>query len=231
MDPFSIASLGLGIGAAGVGAYNAYNNQKNSQPKNEQIQRYTQPQQGLQSNAIGAANQALQGRDIDSILNEEYRNFNQRTQPGIANLYSKHFGEGSNRSGGYQMAQSQAQQDLTTRLAALRANYNNNSLGGLLQAGLQPSFDIGRTHPNQNTNLGSAFEGLSPYLGSLLSGLGSSYNNQQQNQGNSFNKDQLSQLLELMNQRQGNNSLGGQYGVQQPQFGQSPNVNIRPAGV
>lgn len=223
----------LATGAAALGSGIAgYFGNKNSQPQqpvNQQIPRYSPNQQNLQNKAIesimGQLNQP--GGGFAPIEKEYQRKFDQDYLPSIGSRFNSAFGQGQRNGSGFKQFQTQASQDLASQLAAMKANFQNNQYSSLLNFAGQPNFDTLRTTPNNNTEFGSALEGLSPYIGvlpQLLQSLGQ--NNSSDITGANPVDNKQTDISELFGEYLRNQSAQKR---SQP-FGEIQPLNFRQAG-
>ena len=237
MDPLVLSTiLGLlGAGASGLGSWAA--NRDKNKTTTEQISNRTPLQNESQDLALQNAMKFLSqpGGGFGPIEDEENARFAQETQPGIAERFNATFGPGNTQGSGHEQFQTQAKQDFGRQLAAMKANFQNNQLSGLLNYGGGNRFDTLRKGPEDKGGLTGLLENLGGNIGPTLGNLGTLYANKaQKDQDNSNNSSAFDyqKLADLLKQGSGNSNgfqqQGG--GLTNQAFAPQP-LNFRGAGL
>ena len=237
MDPLVLSTiLGLlGAGASGLGSWAA--NRDKNKTTTEQISNRTPLQNESQDLALQNAMKFLSqpGGGFGPIEDEENARFAQETQPGIAERFNATFGPGNTQGSGHEQFQTQAKQDFGRQLAAMKANFQNNQLSGLLNYGGGNRFDTLRKGPEDKGGLTGLLENLGGTIGPTLGNLGTLYANKAQNDQNKTgmgnNEDNYSKILQLLNDKGLQNKVTSDFsnGSTGSTLGQQLN-NFRSAG-
>lgn len=141
----------------------------------EQTPTLSQPQQGLQNQAIQQLMAMLsqQGGSFAPIEQQARTGFNQQTVPGLAERFTSMGGAGSGAlsSPAFASQLGQAGSGLEQSLAALKSQHNLGQQGLLSQLGMQPGFE--NTYHARKPGFGeTAGQGIAGGIGAILPLLG-----------------------------------------------------------
>lgn len=144
-----------------------------SPARTEQTPTLSQPQQGLQNQAIQQLMSMLgQGGGSFAPIEKQARtNFQTNTIPGLAERFTS-LGSGSQRSSAFQGALGQAGSGLEQGLASLKSQHGLQQQGLLSQLGMQPSFENNyfARQPGFGEQAGQGLASILPILGLILGG-------------------------------------------------------------
>lgn len=142
--------------------------------RTEQTPLLSQPQQGLQNQAIQQLMSMLgQGGGSFAPIEQQARtNFQTNTIPGLAERFTSLGGSGTGNSSAFQGALGSAGSGLEQGLASLKSQHGLQQQGLLSQLGMQPSFQNNyfARQPGFGENASKHLAAILPILGLILGG-------------------------------------------------------------